>query len=90
MTPTLQDIQNWLVERFAALAQVTPREIDIDKAFADYALDSALAVTLTQELGTLVNEELSITLFWEYPTIRALAEVLASQAAEQISAQPQP
>lgn len=83
MTNTRQDIQNWLIDRFAALIQVAPHEIDIDRAFADYALDSALAVTLTQELGGLVGEELSITLFWEYPSIRTLSEALASQGAEQ-------
>jgi acyl carrier protein len=75
-----EDIQNWLVERFADLSQVTTQEIDLDRPFVDYQLDSALAVTVSRELGSWLEQELSITLFWEHPTIRTLAEALGAGA----------
>ncbi|HEY8025632.1 MAG TPA: acyl carrier protein [Burkholderiaceae bacterium] len=70
------DIQNWLVSRFAELSQIDPRQIDVDRPFADYQLDSAVAVTVSHELGERLERELSITLFWDYPTIRDLSEAL--------------
>ncbi len=80
MTHTSHDIQDWLVARFADLAQVAPQDIDVDRPFIDYQLDSALAVTVSQELGDWLAQELSITLFWEYPTIRSLAETMGAEA----------
>jgi acyl carrier protein len=67
------DIECWLVERFAQLANVEPSEIDSDRPFSDYALDSSVAVTVTAEFSRWLGSELAITLFWEYPTIRSLA-----------------
>ncbi|MDK2122755.1 acyl carrier protein [Parachitinimonas caeni] len=69
-------IEDWLVQRFAQLAEVSPDDIDLDRPFADYQLDSAVAVTVSREFGAWLGKELSITLFWEYPTIRSLAAAL--------------
>jgi acyl carrier protein len=73
---TQEEIANWLVRRFAQLAQVGPAEIDVERPFADYELDSAVAVTVSQELSAQVGKSLPITLFWEYPTIASLSSAL--------------
>jgi acyl carrier protein len=71
------EIEHWLVARFAQLANVEPSEIDSDRPFSDYALDSSVAVTVTAEFSGWLGKELTITLFWEYPTIRSLSSALA-------------
>jgi acyl carrier protein len=70
-------IEEWLVTRFAQLADVEPDAVDVDKPFADYSLDSSVAVTVALELSRWLDRELSQTVFWEHPTIRALARILA-------------
>ena len=70
-------IENWLIQKIAALAGMEEGDIDLDRPFIDYRLDSSVAVTLTKDLEELLDVELSVTLFWEYPNIGALSEVLA-------------
>jgi acyl carrier protein len=57
-------------------------DVDIDRAFVDYQLDSSVAVTLAQQLGRWGNTELQATIFWEYPNIRELALMLAVDGKE--------
>jgi acyl carrier protein len=73
-------IEYWLVQRFAQLADVPAESIDVERPFADYQLDSAVAVTVSRELGAQVGRDLPITLFWEYPTIDTLAAALHDDA----------
>lgn len=73
-------IEQWLVQRFAQLADVPVQSIDIERPFADYQLDSAVAVTVSLELGAKVGRDLPITLFWEYPTIGSLSAALCQAA----------
>lgn len=75
---TREEIENWLVQRFAQIAQVTSGEIDVERPFADYELDSAVAVTVSQELSVQVGQALPITLFWEYPTIASLSSAMGT------------
>jgi acyl carrier protein len=77
MMQPFEDIQAWLIVRFADVLQVPPEDMDPNRPFADYQLDSALAVTVSRELGEWLEQELSITLFWEYPTIAELASALS-------------
>ena len=77
------EIETWLLDRFAKLADIAPDDIDVDRPFADYQLDSSVAVTLTQDLSRWLARELSITLFWEYPSIRDLSSALADERATQ-------
>lgn len=70
------EIEQWLVERFATIAEVDATELDVDRPFADYHLDSSVAVTVTRELSAWLDRELSLTLFWEYPTIATLSRAL--------------
>jgi acyl carrier protein len=70
------EIEDWLVQRFAQLADVPNDEIELERPFADYRLDSAVAVTVARELAVWLGRELPITVFWEYPTIASLARAL--------------
>jgi acyl carrier protein len=59
-------------------------DIDIERAFVDYQLDSSAAVTLAQRLGQWGGSELQATIFWEYPNIRELATTLAADGKEAV------
>lgn len=75
------EVEDWLVQRFAVLADMSSEEMDVDRPFVDYNLDSAVAVTVSRELAAWVGRELPITLFWEYPTIASLSMALGSDRA---------
>lgn len=81
-TPALNSVQNWLVSRLAELTQLDLAEIDIDKPFANFGLDSARVVGLTGELEEWLERELNPTLIWDYPTIRQLASHLVGEVTE--------
>lgn len=74
-------IEGWLIDKMALLSDTEAAQIDVERAFVDYALDSSLAVTLAEELSKLVGRPLPVTLFWEYPSICALAMALSGSEA---------
>ncbi|MCC5669557.1 AMP-binding protein [Nostoc sp. CHAB 5784] len=76
---TEEAITTWLVSHLALSLRVSPDEIDIQEPFAAYGLDSAVSVSMTNELAEWIGCELEPTLFWEYPNIEALAQHLAAQ-----------
>lgn len=91
LAPTEEAIQAWIVSHLAVYLKMQPDEIEIGETFARYGLDSSVAVSLTSELADWLGSELEPTLFWEYPSIEALAAHLAnecelSQSAYQFSA----
>ena len=67
---------NWLVER----AAIPANEVDRNKPFAEYGLDSMTAVELSQELEDWVGVEVVPTVAWNYPTPATLSVYLARQA----------
>ena len=77
-TYTQEQIEDWLVQRFSQISAVTAAEIDIDRPFIDYQLDSAVAVTVSNELSSWLGYKLPITLFWEYPSISSLSCALGA------------
>lgn len=77
-------IQHWLLEKLAEILGILPEAIDINQALAYYGLDSLIAVTLSGELETWLGRKLSPTLFYDYPTIAAIADYLAQAPAEHI------
>ena len=78
---TLGQIEDWLLTRVAILTGTDIDAIDLDTPFSDYSLDSSAAVTLVQELCEVTGRDLSVTLFWEYPSIRLLASNLVAEAS---------
>jgi acyl carrier protein len=57
---------------------VPSHEIDPNRAFADYGIDSVMAVELAQELEEAFNlaTPLDVTIAWNFPTIHALANYI--------------
>lgn len=77
-----ESIQAWMVIRLAEELHVPRAEIDVRKPFLDYGLDSIVAFTLTGELADWLGFDLPATLFWDHPTLEALAQFLAENIAK--------
>ncbi|WP_394821444.1 acyl carrier protein [Pendulispora albinea] len=73
-------IEEWLVDKMASIANLSRDEVDVGRPFADFQLDSSVAVSVTNQLSVWLDRELPITLFWEYPTIAVLAGALPGLA----------
>ncbi|WP_243902798.1 phosphopantetheine-binding protein, partial [Aetokthonos hydrillicola] len=80
LSPTSESIKQWVVEWFAKELKLTPQAIDPGKSFAEYGLDSVLAVEFAENLGDWLGEELDPTIAWNFPTIESLAIHLASKS----------
>lgn len=90
LSPQNEAIQDWLVNRLAKSLEIEPHEIDIQKDFSEYGLDSVEAINLSGELESFLGCRLSPTLLWDYQNIDALAQYLAetTPTIDQISSSP--
>ena len=75
---TAAEIQAWLVSYLAELLEIESDEIDVTIPFDRYGLDSSAAIALTGDLEDWLLTELDPTLMYDYPTIEALANQVAS------------
>ncbi|MCQ1581991.1 SDR family NAD(P)-dependent oxidoreductase, partial [Streptomyces parvus] len=66
-------VRSVIVERLQTSLGLDRREISEEESFADYGVDSILAVELTQELGTDLGVPLSVTDLFDHSSVRALA-----------------
>jgi acyl carrier protein len=73
---SLEELQEWLKRWLSETLDMPIAEIDGDRPFAEYGLDSVAAVELTEALQASVQAPLSPTLVYEYPTIEAVAAYL--------------
>jgi acyl carrier protein len=71
-------IQEWLVARIAAIAQITPQEVDLDRPFAEFGMDSMQLFELSGDLQKFLGHDVSEIVAWDYPTIAKLANYLSS------------
>ena len=74
---TLDDVKKVLVEAVAAEAGVAPAELEIDRPFTDYGLDSMAALSVGMEIeDTCGLSDPPVDLLWDHPTVDTLAEAL--------------
>ncbi|MFA6110075.1 MAG: AMP-binding protein, partial [Candidatus Latescibacterota bacterium] len=74
--PPPAQVESWLIDRLAGRLGLAPDQLEVGRPLAEYDLDSLAAVRLSGELGEWLGRELSPTLVYDYPTIRALAQYL--------------
>jgi acyl carrier protein len=72
-----QQIQAWLVQWLVERAGVPKEQIDADKPYAEYGLDSLTAVELSHDIEDSLEVRLSPTVAWNYPTLSTMAAYLA-------------
>ena len=78
---TVVEIQEWLVNYLAEFLEVETPEIDINRSFDEYALNSSTVIYLTGELEEWLGSELEPTLLYEYSTIHEVALYLSSKTS---------
>ncbi|GGT27533.1 hypothetical protein GCM10010271_34170 [Streptomyces kurssanovii] len=83
---TAEEAQSWLVEKLAIRLEVEPSEIDVDRYFDEFDLDSTEALILAGELEKWLGFELEATALWYHPTIAALSEHIAEENARHAAA----
>ena len=74
-----EQIEAFLCRRMAALLNVAIEEIDPADTFARYGLDSVGAASLAADLTTKLGWDVSITLFYDFPSAHDLAQHLADK-----------
>ncbi|MCB0167207.1 MAG: AMP-binding protein [Anaerolineae bacterium] len=77
-----ETIENWLIDWLSKELRVSPSSISPEKAFAEYGLDSLMAIELADDLEnwlTPAGTSIETTLPWHYPTIETLAHFLANE-----------
>jgi acyl carrier protein len=72
-------VQSWLSNHLAEQLGLEPQEIDAQKPFTEYGLDSIVGVSLAGDLEEWLGLQLSPTLLWDYPTIAMLAQHLTAE-----------
>lgn len=72
-------LKNWLREKLAEKLDLETDEIDPERDFIDYSLNSIEAVNLSGELESFLGRRLSPTLLWDYQNIEVLAQYLAAE-----------
>ena len=75
-------IASWLIARLARLGHIDPTDINQNRPFQDYQLDSSVAVTIVSELSEWLSAPLPLTIFWEYPTVASMANQLPALITE--------
>ena len=82
-TKLQDDIRDWMIDYLAKKLRSDRNAIDIDTQFIDYGLDSVDSMKIVGELEDYLGFELSPSLPYEYPTIKALTAALADAAKQQ-------
>lgn len=75
-SPDLSDVQQLLAKLLARELRLPPENIDADKPFTQYGLDSIAALTIAGDLEDQLAIELEPTVLWDCPTLSALAQHL--------------
>ncbi|MFL6335772.1 MAG: type I polyketide synthase, partial [Pyrinomonadaceae bacterium] len=75
----MEEICDWLVSQIAAELGTDPRQVSVQKPFAQYGLDSVAAVSLISDLEDWLGRELEPTLIWDYPNVESLARYLTGE-----------
>jgi acyl-CoA synthetase (AMP-forming)/AMP-acid ligase II/alkylation response protein AidB-like acyl-CoA dehydrogenase/acyl carrier protein len=82
---SVTEIQNWLMNWLSQKLKIPTQKLDPKQSFADYGMDSVIAVELAQDLQEWLAypQELEATIAWNFPTIEALAQYL-TQSKEKV------
>ena len=83
---TIESILNWIEAWVAKKLKIDPHQIDPSKSFADYGIDSIMAVEFSQALGDWLEHPLEATILWNFSTIESLGQYLTDELKKKSSA----
>jgi acyl transferase domain-containing protein len=73
------ELRSLIVLQLAAALKMAPGDVEVDRPLNDFGVNSLVGASLSKALGKRLGIDISATLLWEYPTIRALSDHLASR-----------
>ncbi|MFO0876010.1 MAG: beta-ketoacyl synthase N-terminal-like domain-containing protein [Gemmataceae bacterium] len=73
-------LRAWLVDRLARQLNTDRSQVDVEKPFAAYGLDSLAMVQIASDLERFLGRTLSPTLMYSAPTVASLARVLGGES----------
>ena len=71
-----KELSHWIGTWLERELNLAPTEIEADKTFVRYGMDSMHAMMLVGDLEQLLARRLAPTLAWDYPTLKALGDHL--------------
>ncbi|KAA3617210.1 MAG: SDR family NAD(P)-dependent oxidoreductase [Calditrichaeota bacterium] len=74
-----REIEDWIINHLSESVGVDKLEIDINKPFVSFGLDSAQAIGMVGDLEEWIEQPLSPTIIWDYPSITTLSAYLAGE-----------
>lgn len=77
--PSREAVEKILKSGLAEALGLDPEQIDPREPFASFGLDSRSAFSLTGDLAEWLDEDLPVTLFWDYPSIGELVEYIVGR-----------
>ena len=80
-------VETWMTSWLVARAGVEPGDVDLEKPFADYGLDSMTAVEMSGEIEDWSGIQLTPIVAWNYPTVAQLSAYIVDQiSSDQVAA----
>ena len=77
---TETEIQEWLITHIAAVAKVSSEQVELDRPFAEFGMDSMQMFQLSGDLQKFLGYQVSEIIAWDYPTVAKLSGHLGSGA----------
>jgi acyl-CoA synthetase (AMP-forming)/AMP-acid ligase II/acyl carrier protein len=74
-----EGVEAWMLEWLVARLALNPTDVERDRPFAEYGVDSLAAVELSHELEEQFKVPLPPIVAWNYPTPAALARYIAQE-----------
>jgi acyl carrier protein len=75
--PSAKEIADWITARLAEALRLPVSEIDIQREWTEFGLDSMRMMSLTSDLVEWLDRDLAADLLWKCPTISLLSKHLA-------------
>ena len=72
-------VESWMADWLVARAGVSPGDVDFEKPFAEYGLDSMTAVEMSGEIEDWSGVELNPVVAWNHPTVTRLSAFIVDE-----------
>lgn len=72
-------VGDWIIQWLITRGGIEPGQIDINRSFDDFGLDSLMAIELIGDLEDACDIELAPTVAWDHPTIAKMASLIAAR-----------
>ncbi len=76
---TISEIECWLCQKIAETLKIPKAEVDQQKSFLEYGLNSIQLMGVSGDLEKWLDQRFSPTLLWDHLTIEKTAEYVQSK-----------